>query len=342
MISFENDYSEGTAKEILTRLTQLNETQTSGYGVDKHCKEAEKLIREAVGSKDVDVHFVPGGTQCNILAASMLAPYEGIICATTGHINVHETGAIENTGHKCLAINAKDGKLTPALIQEVFDIHTDEHMVKPAMVFISNSTELGTIYTKKEIVAISKLCKKLGLYLYMDGARLGSALMAKGNDLKLTDFVKLVDMFYIGGTKNGALLGEAMVVINPVLKKNFRYLLKNKGTMLAKARVMGISFAELFKNNLYFDLASHANKMAEKLNKCFHETNTKMVTESTSNQIFVVLDNTLVKKLKKKYVFNASPIDKNTSSCRFVTSWCTKEENVNTFINDYKNLLISK
>lgn len=339
MISFENDYSEGMTKEILDEVVKENTVQVTGYGLDKYCKDATKLIKKAINRNDVDIHFIPGGTPCNLLAASLLKPYEGIICADTGHINVHETGAIENTGHKCLSIKVKDGKLTPSAIQEVFDKHTDEHMVKPAMVFVSNSTEVGTTYSKKELTAISKLCKKLDLILYLDGARIGSAITSKGCDLTLSDFANLCDMFYIGGTKNGAIIGEAMIIVNDKLKENFRYLLKNKGLMLAKSRLLGISFKVLFKDDLYFKLASHANDMAMLLKKCFKETNTKFHTDSNTNQQFVILDNKVIKKLQKKYVITVmDPIDKNHHLVRFVTSWWTPIENVNAFIKDYKSI----
>ena len=340
MISFENDYSEGTCKEILDELIKENLTQVTGYGLDKFCTKAKKAIKEAIGSKDIDVHFVTGGTPCNILAASVLKPYEGIICATTGHINVHETGAIENAGHKCLTIDVKDGKLTPEAITKVFNKHADEHMVKPAMVYLSDSTELGSIYTKKELTAISKLCKKLGLYLYLDGARIGNALVAKGNDLTLKDINNLCDMFYIGGTKNGALLGEAFIIRNEKLKKDFRYLLKNKGFMLAKHRTVGISFYKLFENDLYFKLAKNANDMADLLVKCFKKTNTKFLLEPKTNQLFVILKNDVMKKLSKKYVFSVwEKIDSNNTAVRFVTSWATPIENVNNFVKDYSSLV---
>ena len=339
MISFENDYSEGTSKEILDELIKENYTQVVGYGLDKYSKKAITILKKEIGNNNVDIHFIPGGTPCNILAASLLKDYEGIICASTGHINVHETGAIENTGHKCLSIDTLDGKLTPKLIKEVYDKHTDEHMVKPAMVFISNTTELGTVYKKKEIKEIADICKKLKLYLYLDGARIGSALTSKSNDLTLKDICNYTDMFYIGGTKNGALLGEAMIIKNNDLKKDFRYLLKNKGFMLAKNRTIGISFYKLFENGLYYKNAKHANEMADKLVKCFKETNTMFVVKPQSNQIFVILKNDTLKKLSKKYLFSIwNKVDSNHTAVRFVTSWTTKEENVDEFIKDYKNI----
>ena len=339
MISFENDYSEGTCKEILDELIKENYTQVTGYGKDKFCLRAAKAIKKAVGDGSVDVHFAPGGTPANVLGCSMIKPYEGIICAKTGHINTHETGAVEGAGHKCLIADSVDGKLSAESIEKAFRSYPDEHVVKPAMVYISDSTELGTIYTKKELTAISKMCKKLGLYLFLDGARLGSALTAKGNDLTLKDINKLVDIFYIGGTKNGALFGEAMVIRNKALQKDFRYLLKNKGFMFAKHRTMGISFYTLFESNLYYDLAKHANEMADLLRNCFKETKTKFYAKTTTNQIFVVLNNEVIKKLRKKYVFEDwGQVDNKHTAVRFVTSWATVKENVEEFIKDYKSI----
>lgn len=339
MISFENDYSEGTSKEILDELIKENYTQVTGYGLDKYSKKAISILKKEIGNNNVDIHFIPGGTPCNILVASLLKDYEGIICANTGHINVHETGAIENTGHKCLSIDTLDGKLTPKLIKEVYDKHTDEHMVKPAMVFVSNTTELGTVYKKKEIKEIADICKKLKLYLYLDGARIGSALTSKSNDLTLKDICNYTDMFYIGGTKNGALLGEAMVIKNNDLKKDFRYLLKNKGFMLAKNRTIAISFYKLFENDLYYKNAKHANDMANKLINCFNSTKTKYVVKPESNQIFIIVNNDILKKLSKKYLFSIwNKVDNKHTAIRLVTSWATKEESIETFINDYKNI----
>lgn len=339
MISFENDYSEGTAKEILEELIKENEVQASGYSVDKYCLNAQKLIRKHLKNDNVDVHFIPGGTPCNLLVASLLKDYESMICASSGHINTHETGAVESTGHKCIVTTSKDGKLYPKDILDVLDKYQDEHFTKPTLVYISNSTEIGTIYNKKELVDLSKVCKKNNLILYLDGARLASALTAKTNDLTMADICKYTDIFYIGGTKNGALLGEALVIKDEALKKNFRYLLKNRGMMLAKGRTMGITFSRLFKDDLYYDLARHANKMALKLKKCFKETKTKFYCESYTNQQFIILENNKIKQLKKKYKFNLTDkIDTNHTVARFVTSWCTKEENVNKFIEDYKKI----
>ncbi len=256
---FTNDYSEGAHINILNALVESNLNQEIGYGNDSFCEEAKKLIKAKIKNENADIHFVSGGTQANlIIISSALRPHEAIIAASTGHINVHETGAIEATGHKICTVETEDGKLSVEHIKSVLENHSDEHMVKPKMVFISNSTELGTIYKKAELEEISKFCKENNLYLHLDGARLGSALTSRDNDLTLDELSSLVDIFYIGGTKNGALLGEAIVINNDRLKEDFRYHIKQKGAMLAKGKVLGIQFVELFKNDLFFELANHA------------------------------------------------------------------------------------
>lgn len=337
---FTNDYSEGAHINILNALIESNLNQEVGYGEDSFCEEAKKLIKEKIKNKDAHIHFVSGGTQANlIIISSILKPYECVIAASTGHINVHETGAIEATGHKICTIETEDGKLTVEHIKRVLNFHKDEHMVKPKMVFISNSTELGTIYKKEELKEISKFCRENNLYLHLDGARLGSALTSRDNDITIDELSSLVDIFYIGGTKNGALLGEAIVINNDKLKEDFRYNIKQKGAMLAKGRILGIQFVELFKNNLYFDLAEHANKMAYKLSDSLKELGYEFLTEPTSNQIFPIMDNKIISILEGRYGFNVErEIDKEKTAIRLVTSWATKEEAVDEFINYMKEL----
>ena len=302
--SFFNDYSEGAHPKILERLDKTNLTQEIGYGEDSLSLQAAKLIKDRVENSDVDVHFVSGGTQANlILLASMLRSYESVISATSGHINTHEAGAVEATGHKIDAIEVKDGKLTPELIKEIVEVHEDEHMVKPKVVFISNSTEVGTIYKKEGLKKLHQFCKENDLYLYLDGARLGSALCSHDNDLTLSDVCALTDVFYIGGTKNGALLGEAIVIKNPGLQENFRRHLKQRGALLAKGRVLGVQFMELFKDDLFFELAKHANEMASKLSQSIESFGYKFLTDSSTNQIFPILPNSLIEELKKIYGF---------------------------------------
>lgn len=331
---FTNDYSEGAHINILNALVESNLNQEIGYGNDSFCEEAKKLIKAKIKNENADIHFVSGGTQANlIIISSALRPHEAIIAASTGHINVHETGAIEATGHKICTVETEDGKLSVEHIKSVLENHSDEHMVKPKMVFISNSTELGTIYKKAELEEISKFCKENNLYLHLDGARLGSALTSRDNDLTLDELSSLVDIFYIGGTKNGALLGEAIVINNDRLKEDFRYHIKQKGAMLAKGKVLGIQFVELFKNDLFFDLANHANKMAYKLSDALSELGYEFLTHPTSNQIFPIMTNEEIQKLEVRYGFNIErKIDNNKKAIRLVTSWATVEDAVDEFI----------
>ena len=270
MILFSKDYSEGCHENILKALNQTNYVQTDGYGTDEYCEEAKSLIKEACSSPNADIHFLVGGTQTNFtVIASALKPYQGVISAVSGHINVHETGAVEATGHKVIPLPSDDGKITAQQVEECFLKHCNsdsaEHEVQPKMVYISNSTELGTIYTKSELTELSEVCGKYGLYLFLDGARLGYALTCKENDLDLQTIAKLCDVFYIGGTKVGALFGEAVVITNDNLKSDFRYMIKRGGGMLAKGRLLGIQFKELFTDNLYFEISKHAIEMAEKM-----------------------------------------------------------------------------
>ena len=338
MYNFMSDYLEGAHPSILKRLTEVNETQSVGYGEDDYCLEAKKILMEKMGREDVDIHFVVGGTQANQLCIdTFIRSFEAVISPSSGHINVHETGAIEFTGHKILTCEGIEGKLQASDIEHICAIHQDCHMVKPKLVFISNSTEWGTIYTKEELQSLSDTCHKLGLYLYMDGARLGSALCSEYNDLQLYDIAKLCDAFYIGGTKNGALLGEAIVIVNDELKKDFRYSIKEHGAMLAKGRLLGIQFVELFKEDLYFELAAHANEMAMILKQGLKEAGLRLKYESYTNQLFVYVNQDLLLKLQTKYQFNIQEIiDENTTLIRFVTSWNTPLSAIEEFISDLK------
>jgi threonine aldolase len=338
MYSFKNDYSEGAHPRILNALLESNLIQEDGYGEDQFSRKAVELLKERIGNVDVDIHLISGGTQTNLIAISaFLRPHEAAMAASTGHILGHETGAIEATGHKILSIDAEHGKLTPANVQAVLDGHPDEHMVKPKLVYISNSTEIGSIYSKTELAQLSDFCKKKNLILFMDGARLGSALCSEENDLQLSDFPELVDAFYIGGTKNGALIGEALVICRDSLKEEFRYHMKQKGALLAKGRLLGVQFLELFRDNLFFDLALHANKMAKMLRVEISKQGIPFLSHSPSNQIFPILPNALISELEKKYSFHVwEKIDSDHSAIRLVTSWATKEEQVLAFIEDMK------
>lgn len=333
MFSFNNDYSEGACKQVMVDLLKTNDVQVPGYGLDPFCLTATNMIKQITGHNDIDVHYIPGGTPANILAISTLKSYEAVICADTGHINVHETGAVEATGHKILSVKNVNGKLTASAVEQTVLKHTDEHMVKPKMVFISNPSELGTIYSKQELIDLYNVCKKYNLYFYMDGARLANALVAQGNDVSIKDITDIVDMFYIGGTKNGALLGEAMVIKNNELKPNFRYLLKQHGSMLAKARIIGVSFISLLQNNLYYSLASNANNKAQQLKHFFASRGIRFFVDTPTNQIFPVLGNNLIKRLRQKYIFSDwEPIDSNNTAVRFVCSWATKQSDIDAFM----------
>ncbi len=336
--SFKTDYNEGAHLNILRALQETNLQQEEGYGLDTISVEAIKLIKEKIQKDNADIHFISGGTQANlIIADTFLRPYESVIAAETGHVNVHEAGAIEFTGHKINTIKTKDGKLKSEDIRKILDFHQDEHMVKPKLVYISNTTEVGTVYTKKEMEDLSAFCKENNLYLYLDGARVGSAVMSEYSDIKLSDIAELTDAFYIGGTKNGALLGEAIVLNNKDIKENFRYNLKQKGALLAKGRILGIQFAELFKNDLFFELARHANKMAYKLAEGIKSAGYDFLYPVQSNQIFPILPNKLIDKLYENFDFYIwQKIDTNNSAIRLVTSWATKEEKVEMFVNRIK------
>lgn len=340
MYSFKNDYSEGAHSRILNSLVETNFEQTDGYSTDYHTDNAIDLLKKKIDREDVDIHLLVGGTQVNLTAISaFLRPHQASIGADTSHINCHETGAIEATGHKVITMKTDDGKLTPDLIQRVVDVHDNEHMVQPKLVYISDSTELGTLYTKSELEEIHYCCRKNNLLLYLDGARIGSALVAEGNDLTLADIARLVDAFYIGGTKNGAFFGEALVICNDTLKEDFRYFIKQKGGLLAKGRLLGIQFEELFKDDLYFELATHANRMAILLKNALKEKGYEFLTDSYTNQQFTILPNDLINKLSEKYSFNVERIiDQNNTAIRLVTSWATKEENVLEFIEDLKSI----
>lgn len=336
MYSFKTDYTEGAHPRILNALIETNLEQEEGYGEDRYSLQAVELIKQRLGRTDVAVHLLTGGTQTNLIAISaFLRPHEAAISVSTGHIFTHETGAIEATGHKVLTVDTEDGKLTPALIKTVLDYHTDEHMVKPKLVYISNSTEIGTIYKKDELREISEFCRENKLILFMDGARLGSALCSNENDLELSDLPGLTDAFYIGGTKNGALLGEALIICRDDLKEDFRFHMKQKGALLAKGRLLGIQFLELFRDNLFFDLARHANHMADLLRTELIKTGVKFLTDSPSNQIFPILPNAVIAELQSMFAFHVwEKVDEDHSAIRLVTSWATKEEAVTSFINE--------
>lgn len=340
MISFKNDYSEGAHPRVLEALVRTNLEQTDGYGEDPYTLEAYERIKEKIQCKDCNIRFIVGGTQTNLLVISqILRPHQSVISAETGHINGHETGAIEATGHKVELIPAPEGKLTPALVEKVLSLHTDAHNVEPKMVYISNPTEIGTLYKKAELEALYSCCKEHGLYLFMDGARLASALTSEYNDIALSDYPKMTDVFYIGGTKCGALFGEVAVFVNKDIFDGFQYAIKQRGALLAKGRLLGLQFGELFKDDLYYEIGEHSNKMADMLKKCFADNGFGFATDSYSNQQFPILPDKLVADLGAKYKYTfTEKYDENNSVIRFVTSWATKPADVEEFIKDFTEL----
>ena len=340
MIRFNCDYSEGAHPKVLEKLIQTNLEQTAGYAEDPYCLKAAALIKDKCRRMDMDVHFLVGGTQTNLTVISAaLRPHQGVISTDTGHINRHESGAIEATGHKVIALASTDGKLTAEQIQVICDEHfkddSYEHIVQPKLVYISNPTEMGTIYSKAELMQISETCKKNDLLLYMDGARLGYALCAEDNDLDLPMIAQLCDAFYIGGTKIGALFGEALVISNESLKKDFRYIIKQKGGMLAKGRLLGLQFIALFEEDLYFNMARHANKMAMLIKEAFIRSGYSFLVPSSTNQQFPIVSNEVLEKLKESFEYSfEKKIDDKHSAVRFCTSWATDLNDVQKLISE--------
>ncbi|WP_265130626.1 threonine aldolase family protein [Chryseobacterium oranimense] len=333
--SFKNDYSEGCHPNILQALLSTNFEQQAGYGEDDYSLEAKKLIKEKIKSPDSEVFLVSGGTQANLIVISaILRPYQCVISAAPGHILNNETGAIEATGHKVLSIETADGKLRPEDIVPVLENHSNiPHQVMPKLVYISNSTELGTVYLAKELEELSNFCREKGLYLFMDGARLGHGLTSEISDLTLEKVAELTDVFYLGGTKNGALIGEAIVINNQDLQQDFAFNIKQKGALLAKGRLLGIQFMELMKNDLYFDLAKHANIQAMKIKNAMKEKGVQFLADTYTNQIFPIISNELIKILSENFEFFVwKKIDEKSSAIRLITSWNTGDEPVERFI----------
>ena len=344
MVLFNSDYTEGAHPKIMERMLSSNMEQTGGYGIDPYCDKARALIKQQCGRDDIDVQFLVGGTQTNLtVIAATLRPHQGVISADSGHINVHETGAIEATGHKVIALPSADGKLTAQQVLDCYHDHwndaTHEHIVQPGMVYISNPTEIGSIYHKDELTALAAACRDCGLPLFLDGARLGYGLAAQDNDLDLPTITDCCDVFYIGGTKVGALFGEAVVIRNPAIAKDFRYLIKQRGGMLAKGRLLGIQFATLFEDGLYFEISQHAVDLAMKIREACEQKGYSFVTPSTTNQQFPILPNALIDKLGQTWGYSFwGKIDEEHSAVRFCTSWATDAAAVEQLCSDIRGL----
>ena len=339
MIYFESDYTEGAHPKILERLNETNMIQASGYGHDEFCESAKNKIRKTINCPNAQIQFITGGTQTNqIVIDTMLKPFEGVVSAQTGHVNSHEAGAIEYTGHKVIPIPQHEGKIDGTelndYLETFFSDGNNEHMVFPGMVYISHPTEYGTLYTKKQLTKISSVCRKNNIPLFMDGARLGYGIMAKSSDLSLEDIAELCDVFYIGGTKCGALCGEAVVFTKNNMPQHFENLVKKHGALLAKGRLLGVQFDALFTDNLYLEISKNAIDTAEALKKALKEKGYRFLLDSPTNQQFVILENKFMEELKKSVKFNFwEKYDKDHTVVRFATSWSTKMENVEKLIN---------
>lgn len=339
MKHFDTDYMEGCHPKVMERLAETNLFQTPGYGSDDFCKEAKALVRQALGTEDVDVHFLVGGTQTNsTVIDALLMHHEGVVAAETAHINVHESGAIESCGHKVLTLPSHEGKINPEelehFINNFYADETYEHMVAPGMLYISYPTEYGTLYTKSELEALHAICQKADIPMFIDGARLGYGLASDACDIKFTELPSLCDVFYIGGTKVGAMFGECVVARKGLLK-HFFPLVKQHGALLAKGRLLGIQFGTLFTDDLYFRIARHAIDMAMMLKKGFVEKGYKLFLDSPTNQQFFVLPNDVMDRLSGTCSFEMwGPRGAEETVVRFVTSWATRQEDVESLIAD--------
>ena len=337
---FTNDYSEIAHPRILQRLIECQNEQNIGYGYDIHTAKACEYIKQTFGAFNSDVYLLNGGTQTNLTVISYcLKPYEAVLSCDTGHINVHETGAVEGTGHKIFTFPNTDGKLTVNDVKKALALHQDCHMVKIGMVYISNSTETGTIYTKKELEGLYRICKENDLYFFIDGARLSSALTADTNDVKNEDMGSLCDVFYAGGTKIGLMAGEAVIINNDKIKKDFKYHIKNRGALNSKGFVLGIQFEEAFKDGLYFEMGKHENELSQYFKAQLEQLNVKFASKVTTNQIFIILKNEYIEKIKDLYGFEMWEKGEKESCIRLVVSFNTKKENIDMFIEDFKNII---
>lgn len=337
MLYFRNDYGAGAHPAVLEALCQTNPELTPGYGTDQYCQKAADTIRALCRCPNAAVHFLVGGTQVNKTAiGAFLRPYEAVVAAGTGHICVHESGAIEQDGHQVLRLAASDGKLTPQLLRSAMSAPVNEHTTVPRLAYISNTTELGTVYNMEELRALREVCNELGLLLYCDGARLGSAMDAGGTDFP--DYAAACDAFTIGGTKNGLLFGEALVIVNPSLQPGFRNCMKQQGAMLAKGRLLGVQYEAVLRDGLYVKLAAHANRLAKRLAAGLEAQGIPLLAPAESNQVFPILPDVTVESLRQAVEFEVERKIDDTSTCiRFVTAWHTTEEDVDALLEAIRN-----
>lgn len=342
MIRFESDYLEGALPQIMYRLMSTNFEQTAGYGCDPYCESARELIKKECAAPDADIHFLVGGTQTNMtVIAAALRPHQGVLAAETAHIEAHETGAIEATGHKVITLDSTDGKINAKQVEDYVLRHradeSFEHIVQPAMVYISQPTETGTVYTLSELEELSAVCRRLGILLYVDGARLACALACEGTP-KLPDLARLCDVFYIGGTKHGTLFGEAVVILNDALKKDFRYIIKQHGGMLSKGRLLGMQFDELFSDGSYYEVGRNEVRLAQKIADAFKKKGIELYYDSPTNQIFPVLSDEQIMKLSETYSFSVQGKTPGGTVTRFCTSWATTDAVADKLIKDIEEL----
>ncbi len=334
MIYFNSDYLEGAHPSIMVKMAETNMVQTVGYGEDEYCEAAREKIKIACQAPEADVHFLVGGTQTNTtVIAAILRPWQGVISAVSGHINCHEAGAIESTGHKVITLPTDNGKITAQQVADYVDWHKNdestEHIVQPGMVYISHPPEAGTLDTKAELTELYDTCRRYGLPLYIDGARLGYGLAAEESDMTLPEFARLCDVFYIGGTKVGALFGEAVVIMNESLKKDFRFIMKQRGGRLAKGRLLGIQFDALFTDDLYFKISRHAIEMAHQIRDIFVSAGYPLLFDSPTNQQYPIMPDAELAEIGKSFGYEYwERVDETHSGVRFCASWATTQENV--------------
>ena len=343
MIRFNCDYCEGAHQRILDKLVETNMEQTPGYGNDHFCAEAAQMIRDLCKAPEAAVHFLTGGTQANLtVIAAALRPHQGVLCSEAGHIAVHEAGAVEATGHKVLGLSAPDGKITAQQVKQAYVDHINDEsydqIVQPGLVYISQSTELGTTYSKAELEEMYRVCKECGLYLYVDGARLAYALGAEGMDVDFEVLAANCDVFYIGGTKVGALFGEAVVILNDALKKDFRYIMRQEGGLVAKGRLLGIQFSELLRDGFYIETGRRADRLADEIRKACEDRGYPFLVPNNTHQIFPVIPDAVLESWKDKYAFAYQcRVDESHSAVRFCTSWATRPEDVKALADDIRN-----